>query len=77
MKKLAGDFVRDAKALGESVKRVFKPDPPKTEAQKAAERKKAAGMAGASGLSGRRRDAARDDIIRDATGEDRRPRARR
>ena len=77
MKKLAGDFVRDAKALGRSVKAVFKPEPVKTEAQKAAERKKAAEMAGAGGLSGRRRDAARDDIIRDATGDDRRPTPRR
>ncbi len=74
MKKLAGDFIRDAKELGKSVRRVFVDDPkPATAEQK----KRAAGMAGAGGLSGRRRDAARDDIIRDATGEDRRGRARR
>jgi hypothetical protein len=74
MKKMAGDFVRDAKELAKSVRRVFVDDPkPATAEQK----KRASGMAGAGGLSGRRRDAARDDIIRNATGEDRRPKARR
>jgi hypothetical protein len=73
MKKMAGDFVRDAKALGRSVKAVFRPGAAASEADK----KRAAGMAGAGGVSGRRRDAARDDIIRDATGDDRRGRARK
>ncbi len=77
MKKLAGDFIRDAKALGKSVERVFREGPMSTGGSAEEKKKKAAGMAGAGGLSGRRRDAARDDIIRDATGEDRRGRARR
>lgn len=65
MRKVANDFVRDAKALGKSVKAVFvAPPKPPTKAQ----RQQATNMAGAGGLSGRRRDSARQQYLDNAIG---------
>lgn len=70
-----GEFKRDAKALADSVERVFRDGPMSTGGASAEQKKKAQGMAGQGGLNGRRRDSARDAYVEEATGS-RKPKPR-